>query len=124
MMARLLGMVMARETQLPEPLPPDVRVFRSRLIPVLGGWLSGMRHSAAAVTLGDAILVHPEARLTNDLLRHELAHVRQWRERPFSFPLRYVLRHLQHGYECNPYEVEARAAEKAGRGEVKPEEGK
>jgi hypothetical protein len=114
MIARLLGSVLTRETDVPEPLPPSVGVFRNRWVPALGGWLSGMRAPAAAVALGDAILIHPEVRLTRGLLRHELAHVRQWQQRPLTFPLRYVLRHLRHGYEKNPYEVEARAAELNG----------
>ena len=111
MIAWLLGKVLSPEASLPEPVPSGVSVYRSRFIPVLGGLLSGMKSPAAAVTLGDAILVHPDVRLTTTLLRHELAHVRQWRERPLTFPLRYVLEHLRHGYRQNPYEVEARAAE-------------
>ena len=70
-----------------------------------------MKHPAAAVTLGDTILVHPGAPLTARLLRHELAHVRQWRAQPLTFPLRYVLNHLRYGYRDNPYEVAARQAE-------------
>ncbi len=111
MIAWLCARVLSREAVLPEPLPDGVAVFRSRFIPALGGRLSGMKASAAAVTLGDAILVHPDVRLTAGLLRHELAHVRQWQERPLTFPLRYVLEHLRRGYAHNPYEVEARAAE-------------
>lgn len=111
MIGWLLGRVLAREAALPEPVPDGVSVYRSRLIPVLGGRLSGMKSPAAAVTLGDAIVVHPDVRLTPRLLRHELAHVRQWQDRPLTFPLRYVLEHLRHGYSQNPYEVEARAAE-------------
>ena len=111
MMSRVLGAVFRPEADVPEPLPPQVGVFRNRWVTALGGWLSGMRKPAAAVTLGDAILIHPDVRLTASLLRHELAHVRQWKQRPLTFPIRYVLRHLRHGYEKNPYEVEARAAE-------------
>jgi hypothetical protein len=111
MIAGLLGRVLPAERHLPEHLPDGVAVLRGTLIPRLGGWLSGMRAPAAAVTLGNAIVVHPDARLTAGLLRHELAHVRQWRAAPFSFPLRYVLNHVRHGYHDNPYEVEARAAE-------------
>jgi hypothetical protein len=112
MMARLLAKLMVQETDLPVELPAAVRVFRTRCVPFIGGWLAGMRQPAAAVTLGDAILVHPDARLTPGLLRHELAHVRQWRAQPFTFPLRYLLRHVRHGYQRNPYEVEARADER------------
>ncbi|MGH7466440.1 MAG: hypothetical protein ACRENP_00490 [Longimicrobiales bacterium] len=111
MMARLLGRWMVQEMELPVALPGAVRVFRTRWVPLIGGWLSGMRRPAAAVTLGDAILVHPEVRVTPGLLRHELAHVQQWRAQPLTFPLRYVLHHLRYGYQRNPYEVEARAHE-------------
>ena len=111
MIAALLARVLPAERQLPEQIPDRVVVLRGTLIPRLGGWLSGMRTPAAAVTLGNAIVVHPDVQLTPRLLRHELAHVRQWRNAPVSFPLRYVLGHLKHGYHNNPYEVEARAAE-------------
>lgn len=92
-------------------LPPGVEVRLSRLIPVLGGRLSGMRGHAAAVALGRTILVHPAVRATPRLLRHELEHVRQWERHPHTFPLRYIWSHIRHGYAGNPFEVEARAAE-------------
>ena len=111
MIASVLGRVLRAENKLPESVPGPVAVFRSRWIPWLGGRLSGMGGPAAAVTLGDAIVVHPDVELTTRLLRHELAHVRQWRAQPFTFPIRYVLEHLRHGYERNPFEIEARAAE-------------
>ena len=116
MIATLLVRLMPAERQLPEQLPDGVAVLRGRVIPRLGGWLSGMGAPAAAVTLGNAIVVHPDVQLTPRLLRHELAHVRQWRNAPLSFPLRYVLSHLKHGYHDNPYEVEARAAEHKSAG--------
>jgi hypothetical protein len=47
-------------------------------------------------------------------LRHELAHVRQWQQHPITFPVRYAMNHLRYGYDANPYEVEARAAELPG----------
>jgi hypothetical protein len=107
----LLSKWLVQETALPVEMPHAVRVFRTRWIPWLGGRLAGLKSPAAAVTLGDAILVHPDARITATLLRHELAHVQQWRARPFTFPLRYVIGHLRHGYQNNPYEREARAQE-------------
>ncbi|CAN5853548.1 hypothetical protein BH23GEM9_BH23GEM9_18280 [soil metagenome] len=96
---------------LTKDLPRGVVLRAGRWVPVLGGWLSGHRRAAAAVTLGRTIVVHPDVKLTRRLLRHELAHVRQWQQRPFTFPLHYVWLHLRHGYRANPYEVEARAAE-------------
>jgi hypothetical protein len=72
-----------------------------------------MGSPAAAVTLGRTIVVHPSARLTGPLLRHELAHVRQWRRHPLTFPLQYVWNHVRYGYRDNPFEIEAREAEAA-----------
>lgn len=97
------------------PMPPGVEVRTSRLVPLLGGHLSGMGRPAAAVTLGRTILVHPAVRPGVRLLRHELAHVAQWERHPFTFPFRYAAGHIRYGYRANPYEVEARAAERPGQ---------
>jgi hypothetical protein len=43
-----------------------------------------------------------------------VAHIRQWQRRPLTFPLHYAWLHLRHGYADNPYEIEARAAERIG----------
>ena len=107
MVGRLFGQRMRHATSLPD----DVVIRSGRWIPVLGGLLTRSRRAAAAVTLGRTIVVHPEARLTDRLLRHELEHVRQWQQAPLTFPLRYAWQHLRHGYRDNPYEVAARAAE-------------
>ena len=98
----------------PDPLdavPGGVAIRAARWLPVIAGKLSGMRSPAAAVTLGRTIVVHPDVQLTGRLLRHELAHVKQWQRYPVTFPARYVLNHLRYGYHDNPYEIEARAAE-------------
>lgn len=95
----------------PVPLPEGVTLRSSRLIPALGGVLSGMGGTAAAVTLGRTILVAPGVAVSERLVRHELAHVRQWERQPFTFPIRYVAGHIRHGYRDNPFEREARAAE-------------
>jgi hypothetical protein len=94
------------------PLPPGVQVRRSRLIPWLGGRFAGMGRAAAAVTLGRTILVRPGLRPDDRLLRHELAHVAQWNRHPLTFPILYVRAHIRHGYHDNPYEIEARGAER------------
>ncbi|MGH7483704.1 MAG: eCIS core domain-containing protein [Longimicrobiales bacterium] len=122
MMGRLLRLATTPEGRWSGPLPRGVRMRRSRWIPALAGRLSGMPGPASAVTLGDTIVVHPAVPLEPRLLRHELAHVRQWRERPLLFPLRYAWLHLRHGYDRNPYEVEARAAETAARDADPPTE--
>jgi hypothetical protein len=107
MMGRLFGRLVTRVAGTPH----DVVIRAGRLVPVIGGRLSGLRGPAGAVTLGRTIIVHPEVRLTDRLLRHELVHVRQWQRAPLTFPLHYAWQHLKHGYRDNPYEVEARAAE-------------
>jgi hypothetical protein len=99
------------EAESPLPLPPGVVVRRARWLPALGGVLAGMSGPAAAVTLGRTIVVHPAVPVTRRLLRHELAHVRQWQQSPLVFPLRYAWYSLRHGYTGNPFEVEARRAE-------------
>ena len=114
----MIGMISAgarfvagRPMGTPVRLPEGVEVRRSRLVPWIGGWLSGMGRPAAAVTLGRTVLVHPSVRPGNRLIRHELAHVRQWERHPLTFPFRYIGYHIRHGYHDNPYEAEARAAE-------------
>jgi len=97
----------------PEPpltLPPGVEVRYGGWIPALGGLFTGTGR-AVAVTIGDTIVVHPAARVSPRLLRHELAHVRQWRAQPWSFAWRYAWQHLRRGYHDNPFEVAARLAE-------------
>lgn len=111
MIAQLFARLLPAETSLPAAVPAGVHVLRGRLIPTFAGLLSGMGQPAAAVTLGDVIIVHPHVPLTPRLLRHELEHVRQWRAHSLSFPVRYAWSHLRYGYHDNPYEVEARAAE-------------
>ena len=68
-LARLLG---GDDVASPVPLPEGVTLRSSRLIPAVGGRLSGMGRAAAAVTLGRTILVHPSIRVTERLVRHEL----------------------------------------------------
>ena len=99
----------------PVPLPPGVVLRRSRWIPRIAGRLSRMAGPAGAVTLGRTIVLEDSVEPTERLLRHELAHVRQWERQPFAFPFRYVAAHIRHGYGQNPYEAEARA-EETGRG--------
>ena len=92
-------------------LPSGVKVRRSSILTTLGGWLSGRKRARSAVTIRHTIFVHPDRVLTARLLRHELAHVKQWEAHPWTFPLRYAWNHLRHGYNGNPFEAEARLAE-------------
>jgi hypothetical protein len=113
MMSWLLRASFRREAPAPEPLPEGVALRYATWLPRLAGLLAGMRGPAGAVTLGRTIVVHPSLRMTPRILRHELAHVRQWQEHPWTFPVRYTIAHLHHGYTNNPYEIEARAAEQS-----------
>lgn len=121
-MQRLLGARVAPPAALPpDSVPPGVTLREGGLIPRIGGVLGRMRGPAAAVTLRRTIVLRPGVRLTESLLAHELAHVRQWQEDPL-FPVRYTLATLRHGYWNNPYEVEARAAAAAPPRDSRPEE--
>lgn len=111
MIERMIRALVREEVRSPERLPPGVSLRSGRLVPVLGGFFSGMRRPAAAVTLGRTIIVHPGVELTGRLIRHELAHVRQWQRNPLLFPARYVWNHIRYGYDGNPFEMEARDAE-------------
>jgi len=110
MIRALLDAVFGRTVPIAD-IPDGVSVRSVAWIPAVAGRLLGLDGPAGAVTLGPVILVHPATRLTPRLLRHELAHVRQWRHRPATFPVAYVWHHFRHGYRDNPFEMEARAAE-------------
>ncbi len=112
MITALVRAVAGRRLVVPGSVPEDVAILRGRWLPALSGRLAGMRRAAAAVTIGRTIVVHDDAPLTTRLLRHELAHVEQWRAAPWTFPVRYAWQHLRCGYRDNPYEVAARAAER------------
>jgi hypothetical protein len=116
MTGRIFGARIEPPPPLEAELPDGVVIRAGRWLPLIGGWLAGHGRAAAAVTIGSTIVVYPEVTLTGRLLRHELAHVRQWQQRPLAFPLHYAWLHMRHGYSANPYEVEARAAERTSSG--------
>lgn len=100
----------------PCPLPrelldmyPELRSVRWRRGGVatrIGGWCLG-RRSVAAITLWNVVFLGPGIRPSPELLLHELAHVRQFAERP-TFPLVYLWESVRRGYHDNRFEVEAR----------------
>lgn len=64
-----------------------------------------------AITLVNHVLTR-ESELDERILRHEQAHVEQWRRFGFfGFLARYLWCHFKYGYENNPFELEARVAE-------------
>lgn len=69
-----------------------------------------------AVVIGETIHLHgvsaTDFRQNLRWLRHELAHVRQFREHGFlPFLARYLAESIRKGYRNNKYEIEAREAE-------------
>ena len=86
----------------------DVQFPPVRLIVV--PWL--IPRWARAQVWGRTILIRRGIDLTERLLAHELAHVRQWRKLGrCGFVWHYAGQLLRYGYFQNPLEVEARAGE-------------
>lgn len=66
-----------------------------------------------AITLSNHVLTR-ETSLDERVLRHERVHVEQWRRYGlFGFLVRYLWYHFKYGYDANPFEIEAREAEKS-----------
>ena len=64
-----------------------------------------------AITLASHVLTR-ESWLDERTLRHERAHVEQWRRHGLAgFLARYLWYHFRYGYSRNPFEVEARRTE-------------
>jgi hypothetical protein len=75
--------------------------YRSRLAKLI------LPKRYTAITLGSRVFT-PLASLSAGTLRHERAHVEQWKRHGIArFPLLYFWYHLRHGYERNPFEMEA-----------------
>jgi len=75
-----------------------------------------LKARAVAIVIGKTIHLHQASReefLKNERwVRHELKHIRQFREHGFiPFIFLYLIESIRHGYKQNRYEVEARAAE-------------
>jgi hypothetical protein len=87
-----------------------VRVhYRSRLARVF------LPKRYIAVTLGSHVLT-TRGHLDERTLRHEQAHIEQWRRYGVvRFLLLYLWSHVRFGYWRNPFEVEARRAENPTR---------
>ena len=97
-----------------QPVPDAVRRARAAGARV---WIGPAAPGASATTLWTWILVRPDAADDEHLMRHELVHVRQWRElgvvgfvrRYLSAYLRWRIRGYPHwaAYRRIPIEVEA-----------------
>ena len=75
-----------------------------------------LKQDKMAMVLGRTILLHntTAAELVGDKrwLRHELAHIRQFKQQGYlPFLFNYLVESIRNGYYNNKYEREARAAE-------------
>lgn len=75
-----------------------------------------LKQDKMAMVLGKTILLHDTSiqEFVNNRkwIRHELAHVQQFRQYGYlSFLLKYCWESLRNGYHNNKYEIAARAAE-------------
>ena len=64
-----------------------------------------------AVTIGQTIYVRKPI-ISTRLLKHEMAHVRQWEQYGIWFLVLYLWESIKHGYTNNRFEIEAREAER------------
>ena len=92
----------------------DYKIKEGSLIARIAAWK--LKASTAAIVMGKTIYLHnatKEELIANERwFRHELIHVRQFKEFGFiGFLVRYLLESLKNGYENNKYEIEARAGE-------------
>lgn len=85
------------------PRPVSLRRVRILVVPWLFRLPWFRRFDGYALHV--AILLR-SADASDELIAHELCHVWQLQHRPVAMPLSY----LRHGYERNPYELEARRA--------------
>jgi hypothetical protein len=85
-----------------------------------------LKQDKMAMVLGRTILLHDTKReefLNNKRwLRHELVHIRQFKQHGyFIFLLKYLIESIKNGYYNNKYEIEARNAEDDGMIELQME---
>jgi len=81
---------------------------------------SKLKAGSVAIVIGKTIHLHNATRaellMNQRWLRHEIAHIRQFRHHGFlNFVLLYLWESLLNGYHNNKYEIEARAAENNDR---------
>ncbi|HUP96678.1 MAG TPA: DUF4157 domain-containing protein [Usitatibacter sp.] len=94
-------------SELPAPAEPMLVTAAARI---------GLTPQAASgMTLGHAVIVRRGSESDLRLLAHEFRHVAQYESRGGIRPFlaEHIPQLMQHGYENSPYEVDARAHEKA-----------
>jgi hypothetical protein len=87
--------------------PRRVRIDRVRVVTV--PWffaLPWLRRYAGYTLIRTILLRRPLAKVSDDLLTHELCHVWQMQNEPWKV----IRAFFTHRYRSNPYEAEARAA--------------
>lgn len=92
----------------------NVRIREKAFIARIAALL--LKTEKVAIVFGQSILLWNTSRqefLNNKRwLRHELAHIAQYRKHGFfTFILLYAIEWLQHGYYRNKFEIDARAQE-------------
>ncbi|GAA4448431.1 eCIS core domain-containing protein [Rurimicrobium arvi] len=99
-----------------QALPPGVKIREHSRLAKLAA--RRLKVASVAMVIGNTIHLYGASRsefLSNERwLRHELAHVAQYRRYGLlRFLLLYIIETMRHGYHNNRFEREARAAEKA-----------
>ena len=88
-----------------ELYPRNVRIARVRI--VVAPWLFRLPWFRRFDGYATHFVVFVRAAgVGDDLITHELCHVWQMQHHPFAMPFSYLI----HGYDRNPYELEARAS--------------
>src|SRR5580765_583817 len=95
----------------------NYKIREDSLFAKIAAWK--LKSRKAAIVFGSTIHLHNISRqqFLNDerLMRHELCHVRQYKEHGFvSFLFKYLAESIRHGYTNNRFEREAREAETSG----------
>lgn len=75
-------------------------------------WVKWVFRYEAVTLLGHSFYTHNVSTCPANLILHENAHKRQQAEEPFLFYPKYLFFNLTRGYKNNPYEIEARRAER------------
>lgn len=93
----------------------DIRFRPKSNVARIAAWV--MRSSSCALVLGRTIHLYgadiSELTANRAWMNHELVHVAQYQRYGFvPFIFRYVWYSIRFGYNQNPFEIEARAAEK------------
>jgi len=64
-----------------------------------------------AFTVGRCIFMEKRKYLDDpEITNHEVEHINQYKRLGLWFPILYTVYHITHGYDDNPFEVEARKA--------------